>query len=172
MTEADIITKLVVGSQNGSENDFNELYLRTNNYVYNTIFNILKSVELSEDLVQETFLKLLQTKMKNEDNGLAYLLTIAKNYAINLYNRRKREVYINFDEEEKIYRNVDDDENQYSDINDLMSDNLTAMQVQLIKMHLYEGLTHKEIAKRLDKPIGTIMWQYNEALKALRKVAV
>ena len=30
-------------------------------------------------------------------------------------------------------------------------------------------MTQTEIAKMLNKPVGTIMWQYNEALKEIRK---
>ncbi len=162
-----ILAKLIVKAQNGDESSFNELYYATNNYVYNIIYDIVKNKELAEELVQETFLKLLQAKLKNEDNGLSYLLTIAKNLALNTYNQRKRLVYIDFDKEENLYRDdlIKDNYNYL----DILFDNLSEYQSDLIKMHIYEGLTHKEIAKKLNKPIGTIMWQYNEALKKLRK---
>ncbi len=161
------ITELIIASQNGSEVAFNELYSSTKGYVYNTIFEIIKIEETSEDLVQETYLKILQSKMKTSENGFSYLLTIAKNLALNVYKQRKREVPIDFEQDETLYR-VDSQEDK-SDFDDLIID-LTTYQKLLIQKHIIEGMTHKEIAKELNKPIGTIMWQYNEALKILKKL--
>ncbi len=161
------ITELIIASQNGSEVAFNELYTSTRGYVYNTIYEIIKIEETSEDLVQETFLKILQSKMKTSENGFSYLLTVAKNLALNVYRRRKREVPIDFEHDETIYRI--DSQDDKSNFDDLIID-LTTYQKLLIQKHIIEGMTHKEIAKELNKPIGTIMWQYNEALKILRKL--
>lgn len=172
MVDKEVVTKLIMQTQNGSEDAFNELYFLTNNLVYSAIINIINSEELAQELVQETFLKLLQTKMKSDENGFSYLITIAKNLAINTYNKRKREVYINFEEEENLYRDDLFKEHDYSDLNELMQKNLTEHQIELIKLHLFDGLTHKEIALKYNMPIGTIMWQYNEAVKALRKVNI
>ena len=164
------IATLIIRAQEGSEEAFNELYNSTGNLLYNSIYPILNDPDLTSDIVQETFLKVLQVKMKNADNGLAYLLTIAKNMAINTFNRRKREVSINFEEEEPIYRDIDilDNSNE-SHIEDLMQKYLKPNQIELIHLHVIDGLTHREIAEKLGKPLGTIMWQYNEAIKELRK---
>lgn len=161
------ITSLIIASQEGSEEAFNELYASTKGFVYNTIYDIIKIEETSEDLVQETFLKILQSKMKTSENGFSYLLTVAKNLAFNVYRKRKREVPIDFEQDETIYRVETQEET--TDLNDLMID-LTDYQKLLIQKHILEGMTHREIAQDLHKPIGTIMWQYNETLKILRKL--
>lgn len=164
------ITSLIVSSQNGDEASFTMLYNETNSVIYNTIFHILNDPEMTLDIVQETYLKVLKTKIKTLDNGMAYLITIAKNLAINAFNRRKREVVIDFNKEEMIYRDVDLTENpNESTIIDAMHKYLKPHQIELITLHVLQGLTHKEISERFNKPIGTIMWQYNEAIKELRK---
>ncbi len=32
------------------------------------------------------------------------------------------------------------------------------------------GFKHREIAQELDKPLGTVLWTYNKALKKLNKI--
>ena len=164
------ITSLIVSAQNGSEEAFNELYNMTNVAIYNSIYSILNDPDLTADIVQETYLKVLKSRIKTLDNGMAYLITIARNLAINDFNRRKREVLIDFTEEELRYREVDPKENVNNiNILDVIKKYLKPNQVKLISLHIFDGLTHREIAKKYNKPIGTIMWQYNEAIKELRK---
>ena len=164
------ISRLIISSQEGDEKAFNELYNSTNSVIYHSIYSILNDRDLSLDVVQETYLKVLKNKMKSSENGLAYLITIAKNLALNVLKSRNREIPIDFEEEELMYRKVEDKE--YSNdlhIQDVMDKYLSQNQKELIRLHVMEGLTHREIALKLNKPIGTIMWQYNEAIKELRK---
>lgn len=168
MIDSKNVSKFIIEAQNGDESSFNILYDLTNAIIYDSIYKIIRNEDTSLDLVQDTFLKVLQGKLKYEDNGLSYLITIAKNLAINFYNKSKKEILIDFEEEENIYRKESNKDDDYAYIKELMQSNLSPYQLSLINMHIEEGLTHKEIAKRLNKPIGTITWQYNEALKSLR----
>ena len=112
-------------------------------------------------------MKVLQSKMKSDTNGLAYLITIARNLAINSYNKRKREVFLPFDE----FDFIKNEEVNIPDnfIGEVMNKCLSSYQIELINLHVIEGFKHSEIATKLNKPVGTIMWQYNEAIKAIRK---
>lgn len=168
MIDNKIITNLILDAQNGSEEAFNELYKKTNNLLFSEVVEIIHDENLSYDIVHDTYLKVLQSKMKNCSNGLSYLITIARNLAINSYNKRKREVSLKYEEIDLLKK---DELPTYNDdyINEVMSKCLSSYQEDLIKLHVIDGFTHLEIAKKLDKPVGTIMWQYNEAIKAVRK---
>lgn len=167
MVDNNIVTNLILDAQNGSENAFNELYQLTHTILFNQVVEILKDVDLTNDIIHDTYLKVLQSKMKNDANGLSYLITIARNFAINSYNKRKREVFLPFDEFEAIRK--EDNKNTDNFIEEIMYKCLSLYQIELINLHVIEGFTHSEIATKLNKPVGTIMWQYNEAIKAIRK---
>ena len=168
MLDNKTISKLIIESQNGNEESFNELYKNTSLILINQVKEILNDYESVLDIVQDTYLKMLQSKLKNDENGLSYLITIARNLAINMYNKRKKEISIdNVDYDN--FLDVDEIKKHEIDIQKLMKDKLTPYQIELINLHIMYGLKHVEIALKLNKPVGTIMWQYNEAIKVLRK---
>jgi len=123
--------------------------------------------------MQDTYIKVLQNIEKyTENNFLAYLLTIAKNLALNEYKKRKRMTL------------VDDVEHDYSNYpfqnhievslekEELIRDMLAILdetEKNVVLLYNVENLTHKEIALILDKPLGTITWIYSKAVKKLQK---
>ena len=73
---------------------FDTFYHLTKNQVFYAIVTIIKDKSLAEDLMQDTYTKFLEKidDYKSNSNPYAYLSTIGRNLAINLYNKRKREV--------------------------------------------------------------------------------
>ena len=53
---------------------------------------------------------------------------------------------------------------------DEMIEPLNETQKEVVSLKLYSGLTHKEIGKLLNKPIGTVQWIFNTSIKRLRKI--
>ena len=49
---------------------------------------------------------------------------------------------------------------------------LTPVQAQTIELAYYRGLTHAEIARKLDEPVGTVKSRIASALRALRRTLV
>lgn len=60
--------------------------------VFFNIYSYVKSYEISEDLLQETFLELLKNtkKIKKSQDLLGYLIVISKNKALNYIKKNKR----------------------------------------------------------------------------------
>lgn len=56
------------------------------------IYSYVKSYEISEDLLQETFFELLKNtkKIKKSEDLLGYLIVISKNKALNYIKKNKR----------------------------------------------------------------------------------
>jgi len=46
---------------------------------------------------------------------------------------------------------------------------LTDEEREIVFLYLISGMKHKEIAEILNKPLGTVLWKYNGALKKLKK---
>ncbi len=158
--------------QKGQMDAFDELYHQTKTSVYYTILAILKDPSLSEDIMQETYLKALEKIQQFKPNYLfvTWLTTIAKNMAINEYNRRKKEVSVDLDEQEYLLPSSPDDSYKEAMIREMMV-HLSEDERMIVLYHIVENYKFKDIAKMLDKPLGTVTWSYQNALQKLRKKA-
>ncbi len=163
------INALVKQLQNGDIEVFDDIYYQTKNVVYYSIFIILKDCQLSEDIMQDTYLKALNKihTYKRKAHFKSWIVTIAKNLAINEFNRRKREMLIDLSEQEYMLgscASTAENEVLITQIFKVLSD----IEKEVILLHIIGDLKHREIAKLLDKPIGTITWIYNKAIKKLK----
>ena len=79
--------------KSGDLTSFDEFYNSTKKNVYFAIYLIVKDEMTTEDLMQETYVDFLDNikKIPSNSNIEGFLVTSAKNKAINYYNRHKRE---------------------------------------------------------------------------------
>ena len=108
-------------------------------------------------------------KIKLDGNILSYLLQIAKTLSLNYLKRHKREEYIEDieligEERKDIPRDLDE-----SPVVKAMKEVLKDSEYQIVILHVVNGMTHKEIASLLKKPLGTITWAYNNAIEKVRR---
>jgi RNA polymerase sigma-70 factor, ECF subfamily len=149
---------------------FDTFYNLTKNQVFYAIVSIIKDQSFAEDLMQDTYVKFLEKidQYKDGSNPYAYLSTIGRNLAINLYNQRKREVYseelletIPYQEE------IETDDAQIFKILDLLEES----EREIVVLHVINELKFREIANITQKPLGTVLWIYNKAIKKLKEKA-
>ncbi|MDD2493146.1 MAG: sigma factor, partial [Bacilli bacterium] len=88
------INKLVFELKKGNLDVFDEFYELTKKQVFYAVIAILKDQSLTEDIMQDAYLRFLDkiNYYKDRTNAVAFLVTIARNLAINTYNRRKKEI--------------------------------------------------------------------------------
>ncbi|MCK5731427.1 MAG: hypothetical protein KAH13_00260, partial [Tenericutes bacterium] len=73
--------------KSGDQNAFDMIYKLTHRKIYFVALPILRDKALAEDIMQDTYLKFLEKLYDYKTkNSLAYILTIARNLAINEYN--------------------------------------------------------------------------------------
>ena len=100
MTRTDTIEmkEIIRQLKNNNLDMFDDFYNLTKNQVYMAIMPILKNRHKTEDIMQETYLRFLNNigKYKENTNVVAFIVTIARNLALNLYNKVKREVNYDF----------------------------------------------------------------------------
>ena len=151
---------------------FDEFYNLTKKNVFFTIIAIVKDNYVVDDLMQDTYMKFLENINNYKSKSInAYLSTIARNLAINYYNKEKRIVH---NDEIIDYVQSDDKAPNYEYIEVLeMLKTLDDTSREIVILHTINDLKFKEIAKIVDKPLGTVLWIYNKAIKELkRKVGV
>lgn len=74
-----------------TERSFNDTYKLYRHRVFGMAFKILKDVQMSEDVTQDVFIKLLkQTKKINEDRQIQWLCVVARNTSLKVAAKTKR----------------------------------------------------------------------------------
>ena len=94
----DIYDKWVMQLREGSYEAFSELYMYYSNKLYSFILAQTKNVSLSEDIVQETFMKLwnMREQLDCYGNVNALIFTIARNLIIDSF--RKQVAQLDFED--------------------------------------------------------------------------
>lgn len=140
------------------------------------ILRIVINEETTEDLLQETFVKIWNSIDKyDESKGrlFTWMSRLAKNIAI---DQLRKKSHINSNKHVDIQEKVTDIDLRLSyKINtDLigiktLTKAMTPMQRMLLNMVYFEGYTHSEIAEELNLPLGTVKSKIRFALLELRK---
>ena len=117
--------------------------------------------------MQDTYLKFLNNihKYKDKTNVIAFIVTIARNLAINEYNKNKREVHYDL----SLYEEEIVSKTEETPLLDLVYETLSGIELEVFILHVIDDLKHREIAKIMKKPLGTITWIYNKALKKMKE---
>lgn len=155
----------------GDETAFEELYNDTKGGLYGFILSLCGDHHMAEDVMQSTYIRIrLSAKMyKAGSNTLAWIYTIAKNITFNELNKRKREISLDFDERGgKIGGQYTIDDSVSSPLLNIIKTELNPTEAQIISLHLISGFKHKEIADMLEKPLGTVLWAYRNALNKIK----
>ncbi len=149
----------------GDDRAFERLYEGMKRGVFAFAYTYLGNAADAEDVVQETF---LQVKRRADSYRLgsdvrAWVFQIAKNQSLDALRRRKRY------DELSMEVCVDVGKEQTFPMLDEMTACLTDEEKEIVLLHAVWDYKHREIAKMLALPLGTVTWKYNEAMKKLRK---
>jgi len=150
-----------------------EFYMLFYKSVYNSCFRILGNQQEAEEIMQESFLKVLdKTELLQEDAGSMerMLKRIAINSAIDCYRKRK----IRFVELEDKYATAPEAETEELLQNEIRIEAIERMMQLLpqgyrliLSLHLIEGMDYAEIAEQLNVSASTIRSQFTRARQKL-----
>ena len=154
---------------------FSALYALYIKKVYAYTLGILKSPELAEDVVQETFIKLWEhAPFLQTDRSLQpYLFTIARNQSLNIIKRASRETWIS---DEMLIHAMHQSENglQYTERKQTGEFiKLAISQLPPKRRHIYElcrnyGYSYKQAAEKLGISDATVNSQMVKAIKTIK----
>ena len=169
MTKQELDQKML-RLQQGDETAFAEIYEETKRGLFAFILSLCRNYHTAEDMMQTTYIRLRTTisSYKAGANAFAWLYTIAKNLTLNEMAREKRETTASFDDDSAKYGSytIQDDG---SPIFAVMNKVLSAGERQIVSLHVISGFKHREIAEMLEKPLGSVLWTYNNALAKMKK---
>ena len=163
----------------GDEEALAELYDRHARTIYSLALRILQNQADAEDIVQEVVSQAWRQASRYDatrGNVAAWLLTLARSRAINrLRARRARPDRL---AGELALTDVAD-QTPAVDVQLLSAEQVARVRAALaalpllqrmaIELAYYEGLTHVEIAERLEQPLGTVKTRIRLAMMKLRE---
>ena len=160
--------------KSGDKAALREIYEAYIGYIYSIVFQVVLNREDAEDVTSEFFIKLwkLADTYQSRNGHKAWLATVARNMAIDLLRKNKREVLVeNFADSLSENASTDDVE---KDVISNMSlkvalNSLKPDEREIVNMKIMGELTFQQIADILGQPLGTVTWRYQNAVKKLRR---
>lgn len=148
---------------NGNKDDFNIIYEETKKGVFLSIWNIIKRRDIIEELMQDTYQKALNNlkSYKCGTNFKAWINTLARNNALNYYNKENR---IILDDTK-----TDIIEATSSPLITSCLEILSGVQKDIFIYKIILNHTFKEIANLLNMKTSTVFFCYKETLKYLKE---
>ncbi len=163
------LKELCIKLKNNDMSYFDEFYNSLKELIFYNIYSIIKNHEISEDLLQETFVKFLNNLTNvNENNSIiGLLMTTSKNLSLDYLKKHQRIIYL---EDSKIDNGSEEHLSIDKDfIINKIRNILKPKEVDIFMMHVLGELTFEEISKVTSRSLGTILWSYNNSIKKLKK---
>lgn len=145
------------------------IYNESKSAVYGYILSILKNKHESEDVLQDTYVKIYTSAdmYKSQGKPLAWIFTIARNLAFMKIRNSKKVVNLNetYDDIALVSEKLDVGDKML--IRAMMKE-LSSEEVQIIMMYVVAGFKQVEIADFMSLPLSTVTSKYNRAIVKLR----
>ncbi|MCL2813609.1 MAG: RNA polymerase sigma factor [Oscillospiraceae bacterium] len=142
-----------------------------NKEIYVFLLMFCKDRYAAEDVLQETFIAVYENarSYRTFKNPRAWILTIAKNKAVNMIKRNSR--MTSLDDMEADIQDTAQTENIILDkieANMLLSV-LSEKDRKIVILHAVDGFKHREIAELMNLPLGTVTRRYKESIEKMKK---
>jgi len=168
--------ELLILIREGDMIAFYNIYERYCKRLYGFVLRYIKNEADAEEIVQEVFVKVWEARSKLDiySSFESFLFTIAYNSTISLF--RKRVCEKKYLEYLKLLQHLEKapdliDEIQFNDLNSKVQtllNELTPRQKEIFLLSREEGLSHEEIAKKLDISVNTVKKHMVNTLAFLR----
>jgi RNA polymerase sigma-70 factor (ECF subfamily) len=155
-----------------------ELYDRHARLVYSLALRIVRDPADAEDVVQEVFSQIWRQAARYDQarsNVAAWVVVLTRSRAIDRLRRRQARPdapTIDPDPIDPVDEAPPADDRLVASARAAAVrsalDDLPVLQRVAIELAFYEGLTHVEIAERLEQPLGTVKTRIRQGLRALR----
>lgn len=155
---------LVQRYRTGDKDAFDDIYYETQTSIYLSIKTYIKEPQVIEDLMQDTYVRIIQNieKYKLSTNFKAWVSCIARNIAINYYNKEKRVDILD------VTDNVFAQEKSESKLEYYLS-LVEGIERDIVIYHIVLEMKFKQIAEIVELPQSTVFAKYKSAIEKIRK---
>jgi RNA polymerase sigma-70 factor (ECF subfamily) len=174
---------LVSAYVNGDESALGELITRHKDRIYRFIYSKVYDRDVTEDIFQDTFVKVINTLKKGNYNEegkfLPWVMRIAHNLVIDYFRKNNRMPKFESNDDFNIFSVLSDGDlnaersmirdQVQSDVKRLIQE-LPEDQKEVLIMRMYKDMSFKEISEQTGVSINTALGRMRYALINLRKV--
>lgn len=154
--------------ENGNIDSFTRIYEELKVPVYTIIYRILYDHMMSEDVMQDIFVRLYKAPPPlHIENPRAWIFQMARNLAIDYKRKTKYCEPLSHEVESKDFE-VEGIVNTRMDIESALK-KLLSEDREIVTLHLNGDMKFREIAQLTNKPLGTVLWRYQRSIKKLRE---
>ena len=177
LSDQELVKKYI----NGDNYSFEVLLNRHKNRVFAFIMSKIKNKDLSEDIFQDTYVKVVNSLQKGKYNEegkfLPWVMRIAHNLVIDHFRKQKKMHMVRSNNDFDIFDIIKDDSINVDDrlIRDQIFNDLRTLinllpndQREVLKMRYFEEMSFKKIAEYFDISINTALGRMRYALINLR----
>ena len=167
----------------GNEWALAQLIERHKSRIYSFIYSKVKDRDVSDDIFQDTFIKVINTIRKDtyneEGKFLSWVMRIAHNLVIDYFRKYNKTKMLRDQEEYSVFDKILDTglnvesrmiASQIQDDLQMLILKLPIDQQQIIRLRMYEDLSFKEIADLQQISINTALGRMRYAIINLRKM--
>ena len=176
-------SELVRDYISGDEKALSVLINRHNQRITSFIYSKVLDRDITEDVFQDTFIKVIKTLKKGNYNEegkfLPWVMRIAHNLVIDHFRKTKRMPKFNNTDDFNIFSVLGDDnlnaekqliqEQIFSDVRELVNE-LPDEQKEVLVMRMYKDMSFKEISENTGVSINTALGRMRYALINMRKL--
>ena len=173
------LNTLILSLQKGEKLAFEEIYIDFFNVIYHLSLQYLKDEKISEEIVQDSFMKLweIRESLNEQFNIRNFLYTITKNNCLNYLRNQKTvlkhqenlkylEMQFNYEALDKLGSYI-----EFEELRGKIDQSIAALPEDLKETFLlsrFDELTYKEIAQKQSISIKTVEARMTKTLKILR----
>lgn len=160
--------KYLIKTKEKDNEAITKLYKELNRPIFILALSILNDYQMAEDVLNETFIKIMSNDSKCEKvtNAKAWIMTIAKNISLNLVKKRKRE-------DLKDDFTLGDEKHFTEEVLSTMEffeliKPLDEKEKEIVALRLSAGLSYKDISKIQNITVVAARKEYSRAIKKLK----
>ena len=176
-------SSLIKSYLDGNEHSLGILIKRHQQRLYSFIYSKIQDRDITEDVFQDTFIKVIKTFKKGNYNEegkfLPWVMRISHNLIIDYFRKSNRMPTFKNTDEFDIFSVLSDgnlnaekkiiQEQIYSDVRDLVKE-LPEEQKEVLIMRMYKDMSFKEISENTGVSINTALGRMRYALINMRKL--
>lgn len=173
----EVLSDLLIACAEGSHEAFSHLYDRISSRVFGLVLRVVRDRAQAEEVTQEVLIEVWRQADRFDPargSAMAWILTMTHRRAVDrvrsaqsstvrdtAYEQRQVQPEIDSTSEEA-HRNIEAER-----VRAAMSE-LSSVQRGALELAYFGGLTHREVAARLDLPVGTAKTRIRDGLIRLR----
>lgn len=157
--------------QRGDKEGLKQIYQEYAGLIYTVVYDMTGQKEDAQDITSEFFIRLWDKAdtYRAKKGHRAWLLTIARNMAIDFLRKQKRELLV---------EELPEPDSAKTDFSEEVIGNLSMREAmerlkfeeqEVLDLKIIGDCTFQEIAKVLGKPMGTVTWLYRQGIAKLKK---